>query len=217
MTRTCTCEHTHRNTWLIKGHVESESERQKQQNGHDDHVQESSRDLQHHPHVDTDLGQLVEEEQEADPGKEHSHRPDLPLGVARAQTLVAKNDHKYERENVQNDLEVVGPVQPVLPVHVDLVPTAITVLALPPVDQLQYLHDEACHSQDYSDGRRKVEEVAPGSGNVCVGRGTDGYIVYTVDTCMSTPPTWLEVATCTCSYFYFFSFFFSYVPICSYF
>ena len=106
--------------------------------------------------------------------------------------------HKYERENVQNDLEVVGPVQPVLPVHVELelVPTAITVLALPPVDQLQYLHDEACHSQDYSDGRRKVEEVAPVSGNVCVGRGTDGYIVYTVDTCMSTPPTWLEVATC---------------------
>ena len=68
------------------------------------------------------------------------------------------------------------------------------------MDQLQYLHDEACHSQDYSDGRRKVEEVAPVSGNVCVGRGTDGYIVYTVDTCMSTPPTWLEVATCTCIY-----------------
>ena len=68
-------------------------------------------------------------------------------------------------------------------------------LALPPVDQLQYLQDEACHSQDYGDGRCEVEEVAPVGGNVCVGKGTDGYIMYTVD--MSNPPTWLEVATCT--------------------
>lgn len=119
MVSTCTCTcmsrgqvNPYRNGWLKEGHVEGKPKSQRQKDSNDDDIQEALCDLQHHPHVDSDLGQLVQEHQEINPGKEHSHCPNLPLSTGRAITVIEHN-HKSNGEAVENDLNVVCPVQPI--------------------------------------------------------------------------------------------------------
>lgn len=149
---------TYRNGWLKEGHVEGKPKSQREEDSNDDDIQETSCDLQHHPHIDSNLGQLVQEHQEINPRKEHRHRPNLPLTTSRAKTVVFEHNHKSNGEAVENDLNVVCPVQPICPVHVDLVFKAaeVGVHALCPVDQLEHFENETGRSKDDGDDGRKV-------------------------------------------------------------
>ena len=61
----------------------------------------------------------MEKEDEVYPGKEHSHRPNLPLQLrwAQAVTRSEKHQNKANGGDVENKLKVVGQVKPVVEVQ----------------------------------------------------------------------------------------------------
>lgn len=113
----------------MKGHVEWNPKGEHEDHGHQGDVDKLVEYLLEHLHIQTDHGELMEFEEQPDPGHKHRHGPHPPLPLGCTQTLLQNGTGEEEggEEHGYLDVEVGPPVAPEAPVEVPLESTFVTV------------------------------------------------------------------------------------------